>query len=269
MVRLAAFADEISPDLTEQIRVCREHGITHIELRSAGGVNVLDFTPAARLEIRDRLAAAGIGVAAIGSPIGKVALDRPWPEHFDRFKIAVELAQFFEAPLIRLFSYYPPGGEGKGAMEPHRGEVLERFHQKVNYVRDLPVTLVHENEKGIYGDIGRRCLDLMTSINSPKLRAAFDFANFVQCGEDPLDVWPALKPFVVHIHIKDALRASGTVVPAGQGDGHLEPILKDACAGGYRGFLSLEPHLKVAGHSHGETGPELFAVAVRALKEIC
>ena len=33
----------------------------------------------------------------------------------------------------------------------------------------------------------------------------------------------------------------------------------------YDGFLSLEPHLKVAGHSTGFTGPELFATARNAL----
>jgi sugar phosphate isomerase/epimerase len=62
---------------------------------------------------------------------------------------------------------------------------------------------------------------------------------------------------------------SGQVVPAGEGDGQLEPILLDAYRTGYRGFLSLEPHLKVAGRSHGETGPELFKVAADALKAIC
>lgn len=61
---------------------------------------------------------------------------------------------------------------------------------------------------------------------------------------------------------------SGKVVPAGQGDGQLEPILVDAYRSGYRGFVSLEPHLKVAGHSHGETGADLFKTAADALKAL-
>src|SRR5207253_10296179 len=129
--------------------------------------------------------------------------------------------------------------------------------------------LVHENEARIFGEKGRDCLDLMKTFNAPKLRSAFDFANFVQASEKPLDNWPALKPYTAHIHIKDALRGSGKVVPAGQGDGQLAPILVDAYKSGYRGFLSLEPHLKVAGHSHGETGPELFKVAADAIKGLC
>ena len=62
---------------------------------------------------------------------------------------------------------------------------------------------------------------------------------------------------------------AGQVVPAGQGDGQIAAIVKDAYASGYRGFLSLEPHLKVAAHSHGETGPELFVTAVKALRDVC
>jgi sugar phosphate isomerase/epimerase len=109
----------------------------------------------------------------------------------------------------------------------------------------------------------------MKTVNSPKLRCAFDFANFVQVNERPTDNWKLLKPYTAHIHIKDAKRDGGGVVPAGQGDGEIAVILPDAYQSGYRGFLTMEPHLKVAGHSHGETGPELFKVAVDALRQIC
>lgn len=269
MLKISAFADEIGPDIDEQIRVCKANSVTHFELRGVAGKNVLDFDLALRNEVRTKLRDNGMGVISIGSPIGKVAIDKPWSEHMDRFKIAVEMAEFFEAPLIRVFSYYPAGGEGKGDVAVHRDEVIDRFRRKLEYIGNRNITLVHENEKGIYGDIGRRCVDLMQTINSPKLRTAFDFANFIQCGDNPLENWPGLKPYTVHIHIKDAVKGTGKVVPAGQGDGHIGEILKDAYASGYRGFVSLEPHLKVAGHSHGETGADLFKVAADALKSVC
>lgn len=267
MPRLAAFADEISPNLDEQIDVCRANGVMHIELRGVNKLNVLDFDGALRKEIRDKVAAAGMSVCSIGSPIGKVKINDSWEQHFERFRIAVELAEFFGAPFIRIFSYYPP--EKGQDIRQYRDEVLRRMRAKVDYVRDRPVTLVHENEKDIYGEKVAECLDLVRSVNSPKLRCAFDFANFVQAGERPLDNWSLLRPYVAHIHVKDALAGSGKVVPAGQGDGQIEPILADAWRNGYRGFLSLEPHLKVAGHSHGETGADLFRVAADALKDIC
>jgi sugar phosphate isomerase/epimerase len=268
MVKLAAFADEIGPNLDDQIRECKANGVTHFELRGVYGKNVMDFDAGLRSEIKTKLSANGLGVASIGSPIGKVAIDKPWSEHFDRFKKAVEFAEFFQAPFVRLFSYSPAGGEGKGPILPHRNEIIDRFRQKVEYLKNHPVTLVHENEKGIYGEKGPQCLDLMQSVNSPKFRTAFDFANFVLVGDKPQDNWPKLKAFTAHFHIKDA-KFSGRIVPAGEGDGHIGPILADAYKSGYRGFMTMEPHLKVAGHSHGETGPELFKVAVDAIKDVC
>lgn len=265
MLKLSAFADEISPDLNEQIRVCKANDVSHIELRGVSGKNVLDFDIPLRDTIKSKLADAGMGIIAIGSPIGKVKISDSFDSHFDRFKIAVELSQFFSAPYIRLFSYYPADGR---AITDDREEVIRRLQKKLDYIKDIPVTLVHENESHIYGDKGSRCLDLMATFNSPKLRCAFDFANFVQCGEYPLDNWTSLKPYTVHIHIKDALMADKRVVPAGKGDGQIETILKDAYTSGYRGFLSLEPHLAAAGQFSGFSGPQLFGTAADALKAI-
>ena len=267
MLRLSAFADEISPDLDEQIRTCRQNGVTHFELRGVNHLNVMDFPRPLLEEIRRKLADNTMGVISIGSPIGKVKITDPWPAHFDRFKRAVELAEFFEAPFIRIFSYYPPE---KGAdMKPHRDEVMRRMAAKADYVRNHNVVLVHENEAEIYGEKGRECVDLMESINSPKLRSAFDFANFVIAGERPINNWSLLKPYSVHIHVKDAVLSDKKIAPAGQGDGDIAPILKDAYASGYRGFLTLEPHLSVAGQFSGFTGPKLFKVAADALKDVC
>jgi len=104
---------------------------------------------------------------------------------------------------------------------------------------------------------------------SDKLRAAFDFANFILAGEKPIDNWPALKPYTVHIHIKDARLSDKKIVPAGQGDGDIGRILKDAYDSGYRGFLTMEPHLAKGGQFSGFSGPDLFKVAVDALKDVC
>lgn len=267
MLKLAGFADEVGPNLDDQIRVFKELGITHFELRGVSGKNVLDFDSAMRTEIRGKLTDNGLGVACIGSPIGKVKINDSWEQHFDRFKIAVDMAEFFGAPLIRIFSYYAP--EKDQDIRKHRDEVLRRMAAKAEYVKNRNVVLVHENEKDIYGEKGPECLDIVKSVNSPKLRNAFDFANYVQADDNPLQNWPSLKPYTVHIHIKDCTRDTKKIKPAGEGDGHIAEILVDAYKSGYRGFLSLEPHLKVAGHSHGETGADLFRVATEALREIC
>jgi len=267
MLRLSAFADEISPELDQQIRTCKENGVTHFELRGVNNRNVMDFDGSLRAEIRTRLRDNGMGVISIGSPIGKVKITDPWEAHFDKFKLAVELTEYFGAPFLRLFSYYPP--QPGDDIRRHRDEVVRRMRAKVEYMATHDVVLIHENEKDIYGEKGSECVDLMKSINAPKLRSAFDFANFVLAGERPIDNWPALQPYTIHIHVKDAQLNGGKIVPAGQGDGDIGQILKDAYDSGYRGFLSLEPHLGVAGQFSGFTGPQLFKTAADALKDVC
>lgn len=269
MLKLSGFADEIGPNLDDQIATCKKAGITHFELRGVEGKNVLLFDDTIRRNVKSKLDAAGLGVISIGSPCGKQPIDKPRDFLLDQFKVAIDAALFFNAPFIRVFSFYPEGGEGKGPIEPIRERAIHLLRAQCELLAGTDVVMVHENEKGIYGDIGSRCVDLMQSVNSPKLRTAFDFANFIQAGQDPLEAWPALRPYTVHIHVKDAVKGTGKVVPAGQGDGKIAEIVKDAYANGYRGFLTLEPHLKIAGHSHGETGPDLFLLATQALRDVC
>ncbi len=266
---LGGFADEISPQLDDQIKTFKDLGLTHFELRGVYGKNVMDFDKTLRAEIKQKLADNGLAVVSIGSPIGKVKISDDFNAHFERFKIAVDAAEYFGAPFVRVFSYYPAEGEShEELITNYRNEVIRRFQQKVEYLKNSNVVLVHENEGKIYGEKGRECVELMKGVDSPKLRTAFDFANFVQAGERPINNWPGLKPSTVHIHIKDAKLDGGKVVPAGQGDGDIETILRDAYASGYRGFLSLEPHLAAHGQFSGFSGPDLFKSAVDALREL-
>ena len=88
-VVLTGFADEISNDADEQIATLQKTGVSHLELRGVGGANVLDLSPAAVAVFKQQLDGAGIGVSAIGSPIGKVQVRSDLAAHFDRFRIAV------------------------------------------------------------------------------------------------------------------------------------------------------------------------------------
>ena len=264
MVTLSGFADEIGPDLGLQIETLRSEGIRHLELRGLWGKNVLDLSDQERRDAKAQLSGAGIGVSAIGSPIGKVAIDKPWREHLDLFRTALEAAELFEAPYIRLFSFYPPEGS---AIADCRDEVIRRLNELVRLAEGRPVQLLHENEKKIYGEGTEQCLDIAENV--PGMGLIFDPANFVQADVRPADAWPVLRDHVVYFHIKDALQNDGRVVLPGEGDGAIREILRDAIgARGFDGFLSLEPHLMVAGERSGFSGPDLFTKAVRALKRI-
>ncbi len=263
---LSAFADEISPDLDVQVETLRREGIKHLELRGAWGKNVLALNDVEIDTIKTTLDRHGIDVSSIGSPIGKIKITDEFGPHLAAFERALHVAEVFNAPFIRIFSFFMPRDQDP---ELYREQVLERLHEVVRRAEAVDITLLHENEKEIYGDIPQRCLDILTQINSPFLRAALDPANFVQCGVRPYtDAYAALRPFIEYIHVKDAVLATGAVVPAGQGDGEWPATIRALQESGYDGFCSLEPHLQEAGAFAGFSGPALFGVAAEAFKSM-
>jgi sugar phosphate isomerase/epimerase len=73
----------------------------------------------------------------------------------------------------------------------------------------------------------------------------------------------------VHIHIKDWKLGSPDIgsVP-GQGDGQIKELLAELAAMKYDGCMTMEPHLKTGGQFGGSTGPDLFAKAIAAVREL-
>jgi sugar phosphate isomerase/epimerase len=263
-VTLSGFADEISPDPQAQLAVLAAESITHLELRSAWSVNVADFTDAQLAEFRAVTEAAGVRVSAIGSPIGKIAIGAPFAPELERMRRVAGIAGELGAALVRVFSFYIPPGEPP---ERYRAQVIDQLGALARIAEERGVVLAHENEKEIYGDTPGRCADLITAVDSPALKATFDAANFVQCGVRPFsDAYPLLRPHLVYLQVKDARADDGEVTPAGEGDGQLRETLQALRDSGFDGFMSLEPHLDLAGRQGGFSGPDKFRQAARALK---
>ena len=234
--KIAAFADESSPILSGQIDALKRNGFDHLEIRNINGKNVSDLTLAEAKEIAARLGDQGLSVKSLGSPIGKIPVDGDYAAHLDLYKHTLDLAGTFGADKIRLFSFYIPAGVDPAAC---RDTVLRRMEDFVTLAKPHAVTPCHENEKGIYGDIASRCLDIHENV--PGLAAVFDPANFIQCGQDTLEGWELLHSYVNYMHIKDAL-PNGSVVPPGEGIGNVPLLLEKFAARGGQ-LLSLEPHL--------------------------
>ncbi|HWG14290.1 MAG TPA: sugar phosphate isomerase/epimerase [Streptosporangiaceae bacterium] len=265
-VTLSGFADEISADLDTQLTVLGALSIRHLELRSAWSVTVADLDDHQVARIRRALAGAGVTVSAIGSPIGKIDVDAPLAPELDRLRRIADIAGELGTSLVRVFSFFLPPGRPPGEF---RGPVLDRMAALAGIAEERGLVLAHENEKEIYGDIPQRCADVITTVGSPALRATFDAANFVQCGVAPhTEAYPLIAPHLVYLQVKDALAATGEVVPAGHGDGEVRQTLAALSEAGFAGFVSLEPHLAVAGRFGGYSGPEDFTRAANALKTL-
>lgn len=238
-IKIYAFADEASSNIDEQIIALKRNGLNGLEIRNVDGVNVSDITVEKAKEVKHKLQENGLITWSIGSPIGKIDIEKDdFSAHTEKLKHTLEIAEILGAENIRLFSFFIPKDKNPA---DYKEEVINRLGTFLDLAKGTGITLCHENEKGIYGDIPERCLEIHKAL--PEMPAIFDPANYIQCGADTLEGWKMLSGYVKYLHIKDAL-SDGNVVPAGKGVGNLPFILEDFRKNGGK-CVTLEPHLAV------------------------
>lgn len=244
-IKISGFSDEISSDFDTQLQTVTELGMEYISIR---GVNEKNFSEYSidELEsyIKPKLEEYKVKVSSIGSPIGKVFIDdeEGFNKQVDLLEKLCKMASILECKYIRMFSFYMPKGKNP---DDYRDEVIKKLIIFTEIAKKHNIILLHENEKDIYGDISARCLDILKSVNSDNFKAIFDFANFVQCMENTKECYELLKDYIVYYHIKDANKRDNQNVVCGTGEGKIEEILTDAIKNGYKGFVTMEPHLVI------------------------
>ncbi len=231
---LCGFADEADPMIDGQIEALKANGISLLEIRTVDNKSIVNVTVEEAKAVREKLDANGITVWSLGSPIGKININDDFDAEIVRYRNMLEVGKILGARCVRLFSFY--GTEGK---PEYLEKVCERMKKYVEIAEEYGIVPCHENEKGIYGEKAPQCLEIHKAV--PGLKAVFDPANFVQCGQDTLEAFDMLKDYIYYGHIKDA-DEEGAVVPPGQGIGHIAEYLPTFIDIGCK-VLTLEPHL--------------------------
>lgn len=236
--RVFAFADEASGQVDGQIRAMLRNGLQGLEIRGVDGQNIADISVEKAKEVRKKLDDNGLVVWSMGSPIGKIDIvNGDFQAHLEKLKHVLSLSHVLGAENVRMFSFYIPGND----YAIWRQKAMDQVGEMLRTAQGSGVSLCHENEKGIYGDVAVRCRELLDAF--PELKNIFDPANFIQSGQDTLEAWSMLKNRTCYLHIKDAL-SDGHVVPAGKGVGHVPQIVKEFRAMGGNA-VTIEPHLTV------------------------
>ena len=273
-LKTSAFSDEIAEDIDTQFTVLNKFGIKYFEPRGVNGKNIAELNDEEVNALAQKMQEYGIKASSIGSPIGKIKITEDFAPHFEKYQRIVKTAKMLNCKYIRMFSFFKDGDW----TEEKIAQVMTRLKAFIDYAKEQDVILLHENEGDIYGEGIEENLYIQQNLYCDNFKMVFDPANFAQKGFDTIEAIEKLLPYVAYMHVKDH-KANVGIVPAGQGDGNVEYVIKKLMDNGYDGFISLEPHLgsfkglaelELDGKSHVEkqAGEDTFTIAANALEEI-
>ncbi len=249
---LSAFTDEAGRTCDEQIAACLRAGLRFMDLRSVDGIGITALPVEHAQAVREKLDAAGIVVRMFGSPIGKIDMTDPLETDLQKLRHLGTLAPILGCRAVRMFSYY---NKNKDPMAVWKAESMDRLRRLRDEAATQNLVLFHENERHIFGDQGANVVEIAT-LRNDYFKLIFDFDNYNQSGEDVWANWLTLQDQTDAFHLKDSQKIGANYqhTLVGEGSGQVKRILADAVGRGWRGPLTVEPHL-----SHSEavlsTGP--------------
>ncbi|MBN1808480.1 MAG: sugar phosphate isomerase/epimerase [Planctomycetes bacterium] len=247
---ISGFVDEAGGDLATQIKVTRELGFSHVELRMIDGVQFCSVDDGAFEKIWADLQAAGVEISCYGSAVanwsrpvtGDLQVD------IDDLKRVGPRMRKTHTPFIRIMSWK----QGDVSEADWKNLAISRMKELARVAEDEGITLVHENCDGWGGHEPQNTLVLLEEVASPNLKLVFDTGNPVGHDQDAWEYYKLVQDHIVYVHIKDYRKPEdgGKAVAcyAGEGEGRVEDIVTDLLKNGYDGGFSLEPHIAGAVH---------------------
>ncbi len=286
MLELGIISDEIGDDLDRSCSLIRDWGMTHVELRTVWGKNVLqlsdDEIARARAIVRDH----DLTVTAVASPVFKSPLSGVPTEVAADFALAgaerfedqlallartFELCDHFDTSMARVFSFWrEPWSDDLAAA------IAEKLAVAAEHAHRAGKLVVVENEAVCSVGTGWELAALDAALRQAAaqhldaIALLWDPGNALAAGEvNPYpDGYAALDPLrIAHVHLKDALidaAGAATFVPLGQGAVDYRGQLRRLVQDGYSGVLVLEPHYRPEGVEREEAA-RMAVDAARAM----
>lgn len=257
---VAVITDEFTQDFERVCRTAVEMGIPALELRTLWNKNIVDMNDEEIRQVEHLAQEFGLKVVSIASPVFKCTLpgggDIDHRFEQDAFHSAhtyddqprilarsLELANLFEAPIVRVFSFWR-------TVEPAKitSRILEALQGAVEKATAAGVKIGLENEHACNIATASESAPILDAIQQPNFGLVWDPANCYLAGEVPYpDGYGRLAANrILHVHAKDGVLPPGSDrmiwgdVGAGEVDwtGQLSAMVHD----GYAGMVSLETH---------------------------
>ena len=285
-------ANEVSDDLDQSMSFAVTHGMSALELDTVWGVPIETTDAETHARVRDALQRAGLAAAMVLSPAfkalrlagadpDKIESLPGWREHLDQLTAAMDFAVAVGCPRVRLFTgRRDVGGDNPSPRLPDGGGLPAARLDAIRAIlldaagraENLGLTLCVENVRSCFGNSGRNTAAILAAVDHPSVRTIWDPANdFVSGGDDFRAGYEAVKPWMVHVHAKDATvvdPATGLTAwtAIGQGDLDWPAQIRALLDDGYAGHISLETHWHPEGRSRAQNSHDSFTGLRRAVQ---
>lgn len=247
MFKKGVITDEISQDFQTAVELAARYRLDAVEIRSVWEKGPHELEKGDIERIKSMAKSAGLTVPAISAPFFKCDIDDPnaIKSHIAILRKSIRLAQALDAGLIRGFTFW-----SKGSFEENLDKIVSRFEEPLKILEREDMTLALEFDPNVFAANADKLVKVIRKIDSPRVRALWDPGNdiYEPEGETPYpDGYEIIKPYMVHMHLKDARRLEDGKVdgmPIGEGQvdyrGQFRRLLED----GYTGCVMLETHYR-------------------------
>ena len=255
--------------IEQAIRTCAEVGFTDVEpaLLSGYDTEPTRLSPAKRIEVRSILDGLGVRVPCLMENIRPAVDDQTQAENFEKLARAAELGHAWKPAEAgsKVIIETVLGGKPAEWNKLHK-PIAAGLAQWAEVARKHDIVIAIKAHVGGALHTPDDTVALVREINSPHLKAAYDFSHFQLQGFDLEKSLRTLLPETVFIHVKDGRGAPGKfefLLP-GQGSTDYVKYFRLLREGKYAGSVTVE----VSGQIHqkaGYDGPAAVRQSYQAL----
>lgn len=244
-MKLAFITDEATQDLQEAIRFAKEYQLDGVELRSVYDTPIDQFSAGTLTGWKRQLDENGLRVCSLASSFFKCGTSsEEISEHMEKLNRLCDVSDLLNCPVIRGFAFFAPE-RGPTPVQ----ELAPFFNEPIRLLKARKKMLLLEADPSVNTTNHKLLASLLKSIDSPYAGAIFDPGNDIYDPqrEQPFpEGYMAIRPWIRHIHIKDAVYKNGEpeCVKIGTGLIPYPALLAQIAADRYQGWLSLETHYR-------------------------
>ena len=243
-MKLAFITDEATQNFSEAVELAKDCGLQGLELRSVNDMPIDGIAPELLREWKRRLDGEGLSVCNLASTFYKCGLGEGLQEELGKLSRLCDAADILGCETIRGFAFFAPMGRKVLAEE-----LASFYHGPERLLRERGKRLLLEADPGVNTTNHHGLAELLGMLDKEVFGAIYDPGNdvFDPLGERPFpEGYAAIRPYLGHVHIKDAVLSEGVPLCVKPGTGLVDykGILDALDQDGYDGWLSLEPHYR-------------------------